>query len=71
MVSKFIRIHIILYNIINFHSIDIYGVCDGKLDCQDKSDETDCDSIVFDKSYLKYVAPVLEGNNFALFLTCL
>ena len=29
----------------------------------DKSDETDCESIVFDNSYLKHEAPVPDGNN--------
>ena len=46
-----------------FCSIDINEICNGKSDCLDKSDEIDCESIVFDNTYLKYEAPVPDGNN--------
>ena len=33
--------------------IDWDKVCDGKMDCKDKSDELECQSISFDPTYLK------------------
>ena len=32
-------------------------VCDGKMDCKDKSDELECRSISFDPTYLKILPP--------------
>jgi hypothetical protein len=35
--------------------------CDGSMDCADKSDEVNCNSIIFDDAYLKDVpAPPLK-----------
>ena len=33
------------------------SVCDGKMDCNDKSDEIGCESIKFDAAYLKNLPP--------------
>ena len=33
------------------------SVCDGKMDCNDKSDEIDCQSIKFDAAYMKNLPP--------------
>ena len=41
-----------------FFSISLNGVCNGRLDCTDGSDEIDCDKIHISKSYLKDVPPI-------------
>ena len=43
---------------------DMDKVCDGKMDCKDKSDELECQSISFDPTYLKILPPPpLETEN--------
>ena len=44
--------------------VTLEEVCDGKMDCQDESDELDCQSIKFYKSYLKTLPPppLLDSN---------
>ena len=37
--------------------VDLDSVCDGKIDCNDKSDEVGCQSIKFDGAYLKNLPP--------------
>ena len=37
--------------------VDMDKVCDGKMDCKDKSDELECQSISFDPTYLKILPP--------------
>lgn len=37
--------------------VDMDQVCDGKMDCKDKSDELECQSISFDPTYLKILPP--------------
>ena len=37
--------------------VDMDKVCDGKMDCKDKSDELECRSIRFDPTYLKILPP--------------
>ena len=42
-------------------SVDLKVVCNGRVDCPDESDETECDSIALESSYLRSVPPVPSG----------
>ena len=42
--------------------MDLSSVCNGRLDCPDKSDEIECESIIFDESYLNNVPPTEHGK---------
>ena len=45
-----------------YFSVDLSSVCNGRLDCPDKSDEIECESIIFDESYLNNVPPTEHGK---------
>ena len=47
---------------ISIFSVDLSSVCNGRLDCPDKSDEIECESIIFDESYLNNVPPTEHGK---------
>ena len=47
---------------LQFFSVNLKDVCNGRLDCPDKSDEINCKSIIFDQSYLRDAPPADYGK---------
>ena len=49
------------YSYISFSSISLDLLCNGNLDCKDKSDEASCENIDISKSY-RVDIPTTTGN---------
>ena len=50
-------------NQISYFSVDLIQVCDGLVDCADKTDEIDCKMFKLDQTYLKSVPPLIPISN--------
>ena len=67
------------YNHFSHSSIDLNSACDGYLDCEDESDEFDCDSIDHSESYrgdvprlkkskkLFFIIQICQKNSFCIY----
>jgi hypothetical protein len=52
----------------NGFCIDLKQRCDNLMDCEDKSDELDCQYVVFDSGYLKHLIPTDESGTQPIFI---